>query len=226
MSLNNRYVKRSKISEAKFRLLVRYFAADLQATQIALLSGLNRNTVNRYLKAIRERIAENCELDSPLSGELDIAESSLDACVAEDEMVAGSGDNNIVFGITKRQEKVYTKIMPECAKSHYNNIINGFRSPGSLASCDALSDWDVLVDVGYGKCCRIDHGNDDIAQGSSQIKAIEGFWGLVKTRLAKFRGMSKSTFYLHLKESEFRYNYRNQNLYLITLKLLRNNPLS
>lgn len=50
----NRYVNRSKISAAKFRELVRYFAADLDASQIALLSGLNRNTVNRYLKAIKE----------------------------------------------------------------------------------------------------------------------------------------------------------------------------
>lgn len=71
MSVKNRYVNCSKISEAKFRELVRYFAADLDASQVALLSGLNRNTVNRYLKAIWERIAEHCELESPLSGEVD-----------------------------------------------------------------------------------------------------------------------------------------------------------
>lgn len=58
-------MNRSKISEAKFRELVRYLAADLDASQITLLSGLNRNTVNRYLKAIRERIAEHCELEYP-----------------------------------------------------------------------------------------------------------------------------------------------------------------
>ncbi|MFC2425562.1 MAG: IS1595 family transposase, partial [Bacteroidota bacterium] len=33
------------------------------------------------------------------------------------------------------------------------------------------------------------------------------------------------TFYLHIKECEFRYNYRNQNLYLILLKNFRNHPL-
>lgn len=42
---------------------------------------------------------------------------------------------------------------------------------------------------------------------------------------AKFRGMSKNTFYLHLKECEFRYNYRNQNLCLNILKILRTRPL-
>lgn len=32
-------------------------------------------------------------------------------------------------------------------------------------------------------------------------------------------------FYLHLKEMEYRFNHRHDNLYLDLLKLLRNNPL-
>jgi len=49
MSTGNRYVKRSRISEAKFREFVRYFSLDLDAHKITFLTGLNRNTVNRYL---------------------------------------------------------------------------------------------------------------------------------------------------------------------------------
>ncbi|MGQ0542758.1 MAG: IS1595 family transposase, partial [Blastocatellia bacterium] len=33
--------------------------------------------------------------------------------------------------------------------------------------------------------------------------------------------MRKSTFYLHLKESEFRFNYRKENLYSILLKIIK-----
>ena len=40
---------------------------------------------------------------------------------------------------------------------------------------------------------------------------LENFWGLCKVRLAKFRGISRKTFYLHLKECEFRYNNRKEN---------------
>ncbi|MGB8338047.1 MAG: IS1595 family transposase, partial [Burkholderiales bacterium] len=36
---------------------------------------------------------------------------------------------------------------------------------------------------------------------------------------------AQHTFYLHLKESEYRFNHRNDNLYLELLKLLRTNPL-
>ncbi|TNE71227.1 hypothetical protein EP331_10020 [bacterium] len=54
----NKYVSRSKISEAKFRQLVSYFALNLSATQIAQLSGLNRTTVNRLLDGIRRVIED------------------------------------------------------------------------------------------------------------------------------------------------------------------------
>ena len=61
MKRKNKYVQRSKISEATFREIVRYFSIDLDASQIAVLSGLNRNTINRYLQGIRMRIAHVCE---------------------------------------------------------------------------------------------------------------------------------------------------------------------
>ena len=38
----NRYVRRSHLSEAKFRQFVRLFAADLPASTIADLAGLSR----------------------------------------------------------------------------------------------------------------------------------------------------------------------------------------
>ena len=75
MTIKNKYVKRSKISEAKFRLLLRYFVHDLEAKTIAALTHLNRNTVNRYLTLIRKRIAVLCEQQSPVQGEIEVDES-------------------------------------------------------------------------------------------------------------------------------------------------------
>jgi len=37
--------------------------------------------------------------------------------------------------------------------------------------------------------------------------------------------MSPATFFLHLKECEFRFNFREQNLYKMMLKIVRQNPL-
>jgi transposase-like protein len=45
--------------------------------------------------------------------------------------------------------------------------------------------------------------------------------GYAKVRLVKFRGVSKNTFYLHLKECEFRFNYRHHDLYEMLLKITK-----
>ena len=41
MTMKNKYIKSAKISEVKFRLLVKYFAHDIDAKTIASLTGLN-----------------------------------------------------------------------------------------------------------------------------------------------------------------------------------------
>lgn len=43
--------------------------------------------------------------------------------------------------------------------------------------------------------------------------------------LRKFNGINREKFILHLKESEFRFKYRNENLYDKIFKILRNNPI-
>jgi transposase len=216
MSIHNRYVLRSKISEAKFREMVRYFAADLDATQITMLSGLNRNTVNRYLKAIRERIAEHCEAESSLSKVVNTDESffgtrriAISAC---------NGTNGLCddLGNVQTSSKVCAQIVPESATpSTKKSIIAGRLTRDGIVYSNAPSSCENLVDAGF----------EEFARKHKHINGIEGFWSLAKTRLAKFRGLNKETFYLHLKECEFRYNYRSQNLYLQILKLLRNKPL-
>lgn len=54
---------------------MKLFAVDLGALQIAAIAGVNRNTVNRYLAASRERIAHFCEAESPVKGEIEVDES-------------------------------------------------------------------------------------------------------------------------------------------------------
>ena len=60
-----------------------------------------------------------------------------------------------------------------------------------------------LVDLGYG---RVDHSRDEFADGAVH----GGVRGLAKTRLAKFKGLPRRTFHLHLKETEWRYNYADR----------------
>ena len=90
---------------------------------------------------------------------------------------------------------------------------------------DSFRGYDGLVDIGYKKHYRVHHGKNEFARGKSHIDGIEGFWGLAKTRLVKFKGIAKSTFCLHLKGCELRFNYRRENIYVILLKILRGDSL-
>lgn len=70
MIKKNKYANRSRISEAKFLQLVKLFCLDLTATQIAAISELNINTIDKYLFGIRQRIAEYCECESHFKGDI------------------------------------------------------------------------------------------------------------------------------------------------------------
>ncbi len=45
--MKNKYIKRTYFLEYKYREVLRFFCADLKATQIAKLANANRNLVNR-----------------------------------------------------------------------------------------------------------------------------------------------------------------------------------
>ena len=225
MTVKNKYVKRSKISEKKFREIIRFFSLDLDALQIASITDLNRNTVNRYLKEIRRKIVEYCKQSSPLCGEVEIDESYFGARRIKGRRGRGALGKTIVFGILKRNGKVYTEIVPNCARKTLQAVIRGRVEPESVIHSDGWRGYDGLVDLGYKKHFRVNHGGNEFVQEKSHINGIESFWGYAKTRISRFRGMSKSTFHLHLKECEFRFNHRGQNLYILLLKIFRENPL-
>jgi len=226
MTITNKYIKRSRISEAKFREFIRHFSLDLDAHKIAFLTSLNRNTVNRYLLLIRKRIAEFCEQSSPFHGEIEVDESYFGARCIRGKRGRGAYGKRSVFGILQRGGQVYTEIVPDCARKTLQAIIRGRVEPDSVIHSDSWRGYGGLVDLEYKKHYRIHHGKDQFANGKRHINGIESFWSYSKRRLMKFHGIPRSTFYLHLKECEFRFNYRNQNIYQMVLKLLRNNPLS
>ena len=225
MTVKNKYANRSKISEGKIRQIVKLFSIDLDASQIAKISGLNRNTINRYLTGIRKRIAEFCERQSPFSGEVEVDESFFGARRIKGKRGRGAFGKTIVFGIFKRNGSVFTEIVPDCRRATLQAVIRGRVDLETVIHSDGWRGYNGLVDLGYKKHFRVNHGQDQFVHDKSHINGIESFWGYAKTRLSRFRGINKKTFYLHLKECEFRFNNRGKNLYHLILKILRKNPL-
>jgi transposase-like protein len=74
---------------------------------------------------------------------------------------------------------------------------------------------------------EVHHGKNEFVRGNSHINGIESFFlgGHAKIKLVKFKGMGKKMFNLHLKEWEFRFNNRKQNIYRALLGIFRKESL-
>ena len=224
--MENKYIYRSHVSEAKFRQVVKCFALDLTATQAAEMTGLNRKTVDRLYALIRARILEYTREVSPFSGELEVDESYFGPRRVKGKRGRGAGDKTIVFGLYKRDGKVYTEIVPDAKALTLQGIIRGRASIESVIYSDGWRGYDGLVDLGYEKHFRVNHGKNEFSKGNgNHINGIESFWGYAKHRLAKFKGIPKEKFEIHLKETEFRFNHRSLDLYALLLAWFRARPL-
>ena len=213
------------MSEAKIREIVRCFSADLTALQTAELTGTNRNTINRIYLGLRRRILIACEEARPMFGVVEVDESLFGPRRVKGKRGRAAYGKTTVFGIFERDGQVYTEIVPDCSKSTLQGIIRGRVDPQTVINSDGWRGYNGLVDLGYGHF-PVDHSKDEFARGRVHINGIEGFWGMAKVRLAKFKGLPKHTFHLHLKETEWRYNHRTSDKTKLLLRYLRENPLS
>ncbi len=90
-------------------------------------------------------------------------------------------------------------------------------------SAEELLKYHAIADFESWKLYRIDTTNT--INGKTHVDDISVFWGNAKSRLLKFRGLNKNTLYLHVKECEFRYNYRSADINTLLLNIIYKLPL-
>jgi hypothetical protein len=73
----------------------------MEATKIAKLTGLNRNWVNLYCRHFRQRLAQLCEAESPLRGEVEIDESYFGGRRIRGKRGRGAFKKVPVFGLSR-----------------------------------------------------------------------------------------------------------------------------
>jgi transposase len=222
--MKNKYINGAHISESKFREILMYFSEDFTATQTSKLSRISRPTISNLYQKFRIRIYELCQEESVLEGEIEVDESYFGPRRVRGKRGRGAKGKIPVVGLLKREGKVYTKIVKRCTKAELMPVIKGKVLEESTVYTDGWKSYDSLVLNGY-KHYRVYHSKDEFARGKNHVNGIESFWSYAKRRIAKFNGVPKKKFILHLKESEFRWNYRGGKMYHKLLKDFRQNPL-
>ena len=197
---------------------------DLCTTQTSQLTGISRRTISDIYQKLRIRIYDLTQKERMFSGEVEVDESYFGARRVRGKRGRGAKGKVPVIGLLKREGKVFTKIVKKCTKAELMPIIKGKILEESTVYTDGWKSYDSLVLNGY-KHYRVYHSKNEFARGKSHVNGIESFWSFAKRMMAKFNGVPKRKFILHLKESEWRWNHRDDKMYEILMKDLRENPL-
>ena len=97
-------------------------------------------------------------------------------------------------------------------------IIQGKILEGSTIHTDGWKAYYGLILNGYNHY-RVFHHENEFARGKSNVNGIECFWSYAKRRFSKFNGLTDNKFILHLKESEARFNHRDDDFIANKVKL-------
>jgi len=125
-----------------------------------------------------------------------------------------------VFGIYKRNGKVYLELITDTQKPVLERIIRQKVKEKEKVFSDTHTGYQGLVGLGYVHR-TVNHGEGEYTKGKIHINGIEGFWGLSKTNMHIYKGIRKKNWKEYLKEMEFRYNYRNLEYDALTLEIIK-----
>jgi len=172
----NKYQKCSHFSERKYREILKLFSEDLNATQVSNITNISRPAINRIFNNIRQLIADYCDENSIFPvGEIEIDESYFGAKRVKGKRGRGANGKIKVFGMLKRDDKVYTQIVNNCSASELVPIIENNVDKESIIYTDSWRGYDGLVDYGYKQHYRVKHSDNQFADGRNHINGIENF---------------------------------------------------
>jgi transposase len=204
-------MKYNRLSRYKIKKIMTCFSEDITATSTSNILGINRNTINSYYNSFRERILEeSLKGIEKESGIFELDESYFGAKRVRGKRGRGAAGKTPVFGLLKRDGKVFVTIVPNCSRAELMPIIQGKILEGSTIHTDGWKAYDGLILNGYDHY-RVFHSKNEFARGKSHVNGIECFWSFAKRRFSKFNGLTDERFLLHLKESECRFNYRGKD---------------
>jgi transposase len=204
--VSKRLVKNSKLTNRQLNQLIKYFALEVPASRDAKAMNINRHTAQRIYQVIRRCLARECECESPFGGEVECDESYFGGR-RKGRRGRGAAGKVPVFGLLRRNGRVYTRIVRDVSRKTLRQIIRTKVIPESVIYTDSFRSYDGLVLDGF-KHYRINHQETFAISKRHHINGIENFWGYAKIKLKSYYGVSRNQFYFYLKEMEFRYNHR------------------
>jgi hypothetical protein len=120
--MNNRYSKGAHVSEARFREVIRFSAADLPSPMAAESTGLNYRTVHGINSFMWERLVEMTLLEmQPFAGDIEVdavtdplAPAGHAEYEASEDVVQGV--RSLSWDSIKQGDRVFVNVAQNCSK--------------------------------------------------------------------------------------------------------------
>lgn len=233
----------SRLPKRKKNILLKRFIREDTAKAAAIEAGVNRNTANLYFNHFRELIFDYTSRAPRFSGEVEMDQSVFGKGVKRekyDKRVMANrrayGDiwrpgtyrkklkkkrdyKIMVFGILRRGGDVYTHIIKKADHNTLFPIIHLVVEPGTTIYTDKWQGFNGLKIDGY-EHKPVNHALGPVGRDGAHTGNIDSFWAYSKRLLGRFRGISRRTFILHVKECEFRRNHK-EDLEKVMKRLLQ-----
>ncbi len=218
-ALSGRFAGLAGLTPRQWLRLLTLFAAEETAHAMAAALGLAYNTAYKAATVARLSIlAASLDgrdiLKSPLGGELGSAARAVRPSGPDEQLAAVP-----VFGILERGGLVFIDYLPNLGPEDLLHFNRNFSLPlsrlGSIVYSDRYLRYDALVACGSEILTR------RLVEVTGRAPAVDprqaGFWPYARERLIRFHGVTAGKFPLYLKELEFRYNHRDQDILPILL---------
>ncbi|MBV9865564.1 MAG: IS1595 family transposase [Abitibacteriaceae bacterium] len=211
-----------RLSEASKRKLLEHFVLGVPAYRLRFRSPASLAATERFFLLIRRTMALLEECDKALVGSIECDESAFGG-KRKGKRGWGAAGKTLVFGLLKRNGVVRVFAVSNRQQATLLPLIEAHTAQGCLYYTDDYEAYASLQVRGEHVVVTKDKGRP---KGRDHINGIEGFWSYAKHWLYMYRGVPQKFVHLYLAETSYRFNHREQDLFPLLLKALKQIDIS
>lgn len=182
-----------KLKKSIQNKLLGFFVLEVTARAAADLLGIQANSASLFYRKIREVISHHLalEADEVFDAQIELDESYFGGH-RKGKRGRGAAGKVAVFGLLKRQGKVFTVVVENTRTETLMPVIVRKIKPDSWVYTDTYRSYDAL-DVSKFHHERINHSKL-FAVKQNHINGIENFWSQAKRILLKYNEIDRKNF--------------------------------
>ncbi len=201
---SGRWISKCRIGSRNWLMLIRLFEQEFSARIISEKITKSYPTALKALDVLRLAIIAN---SSDAKHWLDHVYFLSVELEAKQELQT----INDVFGILDKDGKVKIDFLEGFTADKILNLNPKMLRRSLIYYTDGCQPYEALIFHDHLNANRGNKSGD--SNHAYKVNGGSGFLDYVKSNISKYRGISKTKFPLYLKELEFRYNHRDQQLF-------------